>query len=427
MALEFSDITAGTRRVPLYLLQFDKQGTCTSPETRTALLDAIKGRDYNDVYVFAHGWNNGFDASLELFNNFYQGFLSARPADPNWKPVFVGIQWPSIAIVFPWERGPKLAADKDTEFQQRAVQDISSGFAETQRQRFTALATQSILSESERSEFLELTRASLNPERLSESGEAEPSRDELLFAWRALQASAGTEDSEAFGFAQEPSVTPQSAGLETLDPRNLIRVATVYTMKDRAGVIGSNAVKPLIEELANLGAQVRLIGHSFGARIVLAALTTARSDLKVRSALLLQPAVNQFCLAQTGLVPKSAMPGGFNAALAKLAIPLYTTFSGKDFPLHETFHLTLRRAKDLGEAAIAGAPPSIYCALGGYGPQGLRSGVVTTPIQDAGSYDIPAETSVLALDGTQDRINGHGDVANRYTCWALVDQDLRTN
>jgi hypothetical protein len=145
--------------------------------------------------------------------------------------------------------------------------------------------------------------------------------------------------------------------------------------------------------------------------------------LKVRSALLLQPAVNQFCLAQTGQVPDSTLPGGFHSALAKLQVPLYTTFSAKDFPLHDTFHLSLRRAKDLGEAAIAGAPPSIYCALGGYGPQGITRGLVTHEIQDSEPYEFPPDTTVLALDGTHNRINGHGDVTNRYTYWALVDQD----
>jgi pimeloyl-ACP methyl ester carboxylesterase len=423
MANEFAEITDGTRRVPLYLLQFDKAGTCTSSQTRAAFFDGVRSRDYTDVYVFAHGWNNGFDASLALFRSFFQGFLAAHSADPTWRPVFLGIQWPSIVIVFPWERGPQLAADNDTEFQSKAIADIGASMSAAAQLRFSDLAARESLIESERDELLQLTAQALGNHGLSDSGESAPDTNTLLTAWRSLQASDRIEDSDDFGFEAEPSAAPRSAGLEVLDPRNLIRVATVYTMKDRAGVIGSQAVRPLIEELSALGAQVRLIGHSYGARVVLAALTTAAPELKVRSALLLQPAVNQYCLAQTGQVPESTLAGGFHSALAKLQVPLYTTFSAKDFPLHETFHLSLRRAKDLGEAAIAGAPPSIYCALGGYGPQGLKTGVVTREIQDAGQYEFPREATVLALDGTRDRINGHGDVANRYTCWALVDQD----
>jgi hypothetical protein len=135
--------------------------------------------------------------------------------------------------------------------------------------------------------------------------------------------------------------------------------------------------------------------------------------------------VNQFCLAEAGQIPTSVNGGGFRDALNQVQLPIYSTFSAKDFPLHETFHLSLRRAKDLGEAAIAaGGPPSIYCALGGYGPRGLSAGAVAiAPIQDSGQYVIPTGTRVLALDGTQSRINGHGDITNRYACWALVDQD----
>lgn len=424
MGREYAEIAAGTRRVPLYLVQFDKNGACTSPLARAAVIEAAQSRDYPDVYVFAHGWNNGFDASLELFTNFFQRFLELRPIDPLWKPLFVGIQWPSIALVFPWERGPKIADDTDIDFQRRATEELLAHLPDTERVRFKTLTARDALSESERNELLQFTASALASTSSSEIGEDRPAAADLLQAWRALQASATTQNVGEFGFAEESDAAPLSAGLEVLDPRNLIRVATVYTMKDRAGIIGSTALGPLIEQLASTGAQVRLIGHSFGARIVLAALATASLDQPVRSALLLQPAVNQYCLAEAGLVPTSVNAGGFRDALTHLRLPIYSTFSAKDFPLHDTFHLSLRRAKDLREAAIAGGAPSIYCALGGYGPRGLRAHtVMTTEIQDSDRYSFTPGTRLLALDGSRDRINGHGDITNRYACWALVDQD----
>lgn len=428
MALEFSRITAGGRSVPLCLLQFDKHGATTSPQTRAQLVEAIAARDYSDVYVFAHGWNNDFAASLELFEGFFTGFLDRRPPDTAWKPLFVGIQWPSIVIVFPWEKGPKIAGtDPDHAFQAQAVAEISQALPASQRERFEALAAQPSLTAAGRDELLALIGAALQSDQLDESGESAPQPAELLSAWRALQASDGTGDSEDFGFADDGAASPQAAGLESLDPRNLIRVATVYTMKDRAGVIGSVALRSLLEDLSAAGASVRLIGHSFGARVVLAALASASLPRPVRSALLLQPAVNQYCLAAAGQIPKSTQGGGFRRALAQLQLPLYTTFSARDFPLHETFHLSLRRSKDLGEAEIAaGAPPSIYCALGGYGPNGVAAtDLATMQIQDSGTYTFAAGVQVVALDGTQGRINGHGDVSNPYTWWSLVDQDRR--
>jgi hypothetical protein len=428
MGREFTEVVAGARRIPLYLLQFDKRGACTSAETRAALLEGVKARDYTDVYVFAHGWNNGFEASLELFQNFFRRFAELRPADDTWRPVFIGLQWPSIVLVFPWERGPKLAADSQADPQRGAIDDIASALSEVEAIHFRELAHRGTLSEHERAELLRLTRRAIENRDTDEFGEDSPDETELLVAWRALQSSAEAQDTnDDFGFARDVTAPAQSAGLDALDPRNLIRVATVYTMKDRAGVIGSVSLRSLLEDLDSTHAPVRLIGHSFGARVVLAALATAQLSRKVRSALLLQPAVNQFCLAEAGQIPNSTRAGGFNAALSKLALPLYSSFSAKDFPLHETFHLSVRRTKDLGEAEIAaGAPPSIYCALGGYGPRGLNAAFLNVhEIQDTGSYSLSANVRVVALDGTRGRINGHGDVANRFTCWALVDQDQR--
>lgn len=428
MALEFSEIEAGGRRIPLYLLQFDKQGAPNSTATRQALVDAVRARDYRDVYIFAHGWNNGFDDSLELFQRFFTGFLAARTADPDWKPVFVGIQWPSLVLVFPWEKGPQLAGvDEDNAFQKEAIADLASELDNDLARRFIALAVKGSVSAAEQRELVQLAHAALHGDSFDETGDSLPDPGDLLDGWRALQASDAEAIDGEFGFADDDGAGPQAAGLEVLDPRNLVRTATVYMMKDRAGVIGNVAVRPLLEEFAAAGARIRLIGHSYGARVVLAALATANLQEKVRSGLLLQPAVNQFCFAEAGRIPKSQKAGGFKPALDRLQGPLYSTFSGKDFPLHETFHLALRRSKDLGEAEIAaGAPPSIYCALGGYGPSGLADGsVVRMQIQDAGTYAIPPGARIVALDGTQGRINGHGDVTNRYACWALVDQDQR--
>lgn len=66
-------------------------------------------------------------------------------------------------------------------------------------------------------------------------------------------------------------------------------------------------------------------------------------------------------------------PGAFRPALTRVVRPMMTTFSKNDVPLHDIFHLICRRAKDLGEAQIAGAV-SRFAALGGYGPQTLAPG-----------------------------------------------------
>jgi hypothetical protein len=67
MSEPFEFVESGGWKVPLYLLQFDKDGAAASVEARKGLLDAVTNGGRRDVYVFAHGWNNDFDDSLVLF------------------------------------------------------------------------------------------------------------------------------------------------------------------------------------------------------------------------------------------------------------------------------------------------------------------------------------------------------------------------
>jgi hypothetical protein len=112
--------------------------------------------------------------------------------------------------------------------------------------------------------------------------------------------------------------------------------------------------------------------------------------------------------------------------------PILSTFSKKDFPLHGTFHLSLRRDSDLGEAQIAaggtsaGDPPSRYAALGGYGPRGAGQSLID-PIPGTGeSYGDLGVAPIIGLDGSKGRITGHGDIAKPETAWALHQLIFRT-
>src|SRR5262249_33596848 len=153
-------------------------------------------------------------------------------------------------------------------------------------------------------------------------------------------------------------------------PRDLLRLFTVRQMKDRAGVVGATGVAALLAEIGALGAaRVHLIGHSYGARLLLSALGASDAPPLVAAAmLLLQPAVSHLCFAAH--VEATGQPGGYRRALARVRAPIVATFSRHDVPLRRVFHLAVRRRRDAGELQIAGDdPPSIFAALGGYGPR----------------------------------------------------------
>jgi pimeloyl-ACP methyl ester carboxylesterase len=196
-------------------------------------------------------------------------------------------------------------------------------------------------------------------------------------------------------------------------------------MKDRAGVIGTRSVGPLLRDLLGKASETtffHLVGHSYGARVHLNALSRPEGGplpRAVDSLLLLQPAVNHLCFAE---MLDTGTSGGYRAALAMVKHPVLTTFSHHDFPLHDTFHLSLRRGKDVGEIGIAGdEPPSKYAALGGYGPRGLAEWEEVDVKTCPDPYDLgPEAPEVWAVKGG-DLIMGHGDVVSPATAWALFN------
>jgi hypothetical protein len=192
-------------------------------------------------------------------------------------------------------------------------------------------------------------------------------------------------------------------------------------MKDRSGTVGARGVGTLLRQILDASpARVRLLGHSFGCKVMLSAVCADPPPGRtVESMLLMQPALSHLAIAATG--PGRPGPGGYRSVLERVSGRIFVTYSAKDMPLHDVFHLALRRSEDLGEARIsaAGEPPSRYAAMGGYGPRGSNERLLS-PIPAPGEpFGDIAGVKLLALDGSANRINGHGDITTGFTAWAL--------
>jgi len=229
----------------------------------------------------------------------------------------------------------------------------------------------------------------------------------------------------------------QAAGLfSALDPRNALRLFSVYQMKDRAGLVGIQGIAPLLRDLlaatAGPATPIHVLGHSYGCKVMLSAICEPTPlPRPVSSLLLLQPAVSHLCFADS--VPGVDRPGGYVAALQaeRVKPPLFSTYSRRDFALHDTFHLALRRDGDLGEQDIglaaagedtsAGRPPSRFAALGGYGPRRAHQYLVDPMPRTGELYpDAPTGTAIVSLDGSAPGlIEAHGDIRDPNCAWAL--------
>jgi hypothetical protein len=188
-------------------------------------------------------------------------------------------------------------------------------------------------------------------------------------------------------------------------------------MKTRAGIVGRGIANLVGRILALPAPRLYLVGHSYGAKVVMSALATRAVARPADAVMLLQPAVSHLCFAEN---VGDGHPGGFRAALARVRKPVFVTYSNDDIPLHRLFHLAARRKEDVGELQPLGAP-SRYAALGGYGPSGCATNecvgrhFAAPPALDA----VPGPPArIVAFDGTG-IITGHGVVHGPQVMWAL--------
>lgn len=448
-------------QVPLYIMPYDEQGHCQAPLTQEQLLSTIQDGTYTDVLLFSHGWNNDWKGVISTYQGFLNGYLHMRhdyglTYPRPFRPLLIGVFWPSIAL--PNESGPTFAgfAVDDPQLvgtavdpNQQAVQSLATLLSKDGAERLKALAQRE--QDLSQDEALELARL-LAPIYIV-AGDELPTKDsapiagELVALWQKITLKApkapnnslpGTPGRIGFvrapgttprgvGRTDQPATTPEAAGLlDVLDPRLIIRLATVLQMKDRAGVVGAHGVGALLCDLLKTGAaRVHLIGHSYGCKVVLSALCFQELPRLVNSVLLLQPAISYLCFAENATGEEEpAKPGGYRDALKRVEQPILTTYSPHDVPLTQFFHLAVRRPSDLGDQQIAGAPPpSRYAALGGFGPGGCEKDCTEMHMRQVGDlYDLGSGGhKICVLNGAQ-AIFGHGDISNDYTWWALYNQ-----
>lgn len=423
----------------LFLLRFDAQGCLLSPRSAEILLNEIPHA--SDLFVFAHGWNNDFATALARYRGFIEGYAEQRRlcgtrAASDYRPILVGIIWPSTNYVLPREMGPTISGSPDpgggarTQTDAELLPFVSESLDRRSGKRLSELiADHPVLDADEASRAAELLLNALWVTADPEAGAEPPKAPEFLRSWARLdgQNSAPPSDPDDFGTVQ-PSPSPVDidlAGDSRFDPRNLLRAATAWKMKSRAGVVGAEGVGPLVQDILRLSsARLHTIGHSFGARVMLSALSSCSTQRPAYSMLLLQPAVNRWCFAQD--VAGTHRAGGYRSVLERVEKPVLATFSSHDAPLTRFFHLAFRGGH-LGEPATAAiGDPELYGALGGFGPAGLAGLSSTQPAAAPGEegYRFDGGHRVIAVDGGahiegRPAISGHGDISNPTTWWAL--------
>lgn len=429
--------------IPWYMIPSDKHGRCTSPLTRADLIDQVHTGGFTDIFVFCHGWNNDWLQATSRYEAFFDAYRELREkhalADPQrgagrkYRPLLVGLSWPSAILVLPDEKSPTIAAfdgaadafDQVVALERDEVNIIAEELDSANVERFYELAQKAdSASDADVRELAELLAPLIASADDGEEVGVPPDAADL--AARARESggignyNAGGEFSTLGGGAAGAIA---AAGFWS-KARDLVRATTVWMMKDRAGRVGARAGGPLLRDLlgASGDARVHLIGHSYGCKALLSAVCIDELPRPVDSVLLLQAAVSAECFAPD---IGGGRPGGYRAALDRVKQPILATHTVHDVALHDVFHLVMRRHDDEGEIAIAagdGAPPA-RAALGGWGPVGIDSQRLRfTMAAPVSPYDFGDDHARVVALLSDDFIKNHGDVVNEGTAWALYSQ-----
>lgn len=331
---------------PYWELRFDADGDPDPGQLATLLRQAHQVRD---LVVFAHGWNNDRSIATRLYDRFFAPFPALAPRA---SLGYVGVLWPSMR--FTDERipdfdhaatstVPRTTLDKGTRQglveafpRSGPIVDLLARRLEEQAEKTSAF-----------DEFGGLVRqlVGVGP---TVSG-ADTSEDGGPHSTPAMLH----EDTRAmcleFAAALETAAGPGAAAAFTLPggltkawkgAHELLRQATYFAMKRRAGKVGQSGLGPALGRLAEEAPQVRvhLVGHSFGARLVSFALAGMPKPARnVKSVTLLQGAFSHYAFAGRG-----ALKG----RQARVDGPMVACFSRYDTALSVMYPLASRLAGD---------------------------------------------------------------------------------
>ncbi|MFH9063886.1 serine-threonine protein kinase [Streptomyces coeruleorubidus] len=392
---------------PYWELTFDADGDPAGRQ-RDRLLAGVTERKVRDLVVFAHGWNNDRSGATRL----YDRFLAPVPQlAPTARIGYVGVQWPAMrfsdepipdfprAVAAGTPRRPVL--DKDT---RHALLESFPGRAILVEQ-IARLLEQQPPEEAELEEFGRLVRLLVEvvapgPQALFAAdtvAEGVPQSEPEMFA--GSSAAACEEFARALA-GLEASGARQAFGLPNPweGAHELLRQATYYAMKRRAGTVGERGLGRVVGQLAKAapGVRVHLVGHSFGARLVSFALRGLPEGVRtVKSVTLLQGAFSHYAFAAR--LPHDARAGGvLQGQQNRVDGPLVCCHSRHDSALGTMYPLASRMAGDSRSVADLGIGRALGAKWGAMGYGGVRAvpGTRAYTLAEALRTELPASGCV---------------------------------
>jgi len=351
---------------PYWELTFDADGDVDGGE-RDRLLAEVARRGVRDLIVFAHGWNNDRSGATRLYSHF---FAPVPALAPKARLGYVGVVWPSMrfsdepipdfdpkAVTAASAASERPVLDKRT---RHALLEVFPGRA-TVVEQIARLLDQQPDEGASLEEYGRLVRllvevrpqgpqTAFTADTLSEGvPEGDP---RMLFEDTAEVCG---EFAQALARAASPDGAEESFALPRLwdGAHELLRQATYFAMKRRAGTIGERGLGRVVGQLAGAAPEVRvhLVGHSFGGRLVSFALRGLPEGVRtVKSVTLLQGAFSHYAFAAR--LPHDARASGvLHGQQNRIDGPLVCCYSHFDAALGTIYPLASRMSGDSASLA----------------------------------------------------------------------------
>ncbi|MEW1802111.1 serine-threonine protein kinase [Streptomyces virginiae] len=425
---------AGIGVGPYAELTFDSEG-----DVDRATQGAVARMEATDVLVFAHGWNSDRSTAVRLYDRFFAPFPAL--VGPGVRLGYVGVVWPSMRFSdepIPDFEAPGALAEPGygcalDPVTRQALEGFWPGRG-TELDRLAELLAERPESAAAFIEFGALVRELAGVDAVHAlAAPAVPAifTDDVLEVCRALSlalaragAGAGAASGAVAAGGEGPGLTVGGGpGGLWGGAKELLRQATYYKMKKRAGVVGERGLGPVLAELAAGRPAMRfhLIGHSFGARVVSFSLRAVPDGARyVRSVTLLQGAFSHYAFADR--LPHDKGRGGALRGLhRKVDGPVVACHSPHDSALKVFYPLASRMAGD--SAGLLGFDER-WGAIGHDGVQAVP-GAPRLSLETALREGVPAAGCVSVDAGSVVRRGGapsgaHSDICHEELARVVV-------
>jgi hypothetical protein len=410
--------------LPYYELVFNADGTLntTDHQEHPGLQAAVAAGGITDVFVFSHGWNNGVASARNLYEGMFTLLKDQLGAHLN-STAFVGVVWPSL--LFPDDDPVTAPSAPSTGLQLAAAIAPAMPAQQSQLDTIGQLLDDKPQDPDKLAEFHALTTGLVTtaPQGNEDAGESTLMTADPMTALSHAATMAPKSRSNAQGVGDV-------FGRLWAGGRELLRTMSYYEMKNRAGVVGSQGLGPLLGTLTGPGGapRIHLIGHSFGARLVSYSLSglpsgATGSASPVKSVSLVQGAFSHFTFA-SALPFDRGRSGALAAFVDRVDGPLVSTFTSADRAVGWWYPAAslLARQDAEGDEAVTFR----WGAMGHDGYQNDPPAQAVTIAKGTPSYGFTAgrfyalDANTVIANKNQSTFSGaHSDIQHPEVAWAI--------